>query len=226
MCLKHHLYRLGVSCTVYVYTQCVLYSICTYWMCPVRYLYILGVSCTVSVRTYWVCPVQYLYILGVSCTVSVHTETIICRGLTVEHLKRFEHVRVIRGVLSLQGWDSSLPLLDFFRNVQYIGSEYFSLTTISTPGSSTALAVALNADTCRIDLSNLRQIRVGNVAFALNKDLCYIGDFQTDLDSTYLANPEVQNVIKQEKSYATVENCGVCNMYSCLLSMHYVCMSH
>ena len=152
--------------------------------------------------------------------------TIICRGLTIEHLKRFEHVRVIRGVLSLQGWDSSLPLLDFFRNVQYIGSEYFSLTTISTPGSSTALVVANNHDTCCIDLSNLRQIRVGNVAFALNEDLCYIGDFQTDLDSTYLANPEVQNVTKLRESYESVENCGVCNMYSCMLSMHNVCMSH
>ena len=177
--------------------------------CTISVLYIPDVAYTPSVHT------------DVSCTVSVHTEcvlynictrqvTIICRDLTIEHLKRFEHVRVIRGVLSLQGWDSSRPPLDFFRNVEYIGSEYFSLTTISTPGSQTALVVANNGDTCRIDLSNLRQIRAGNVGFAFNNGLCYLGDFQTNLTSVYLA-------VQGEQSLKTGPDDPFKNLVSCVL---------
>ena len=133
---------------------------------------------------------------------------LLCRMLTLEHLRRFEHVKVIRGALDIQSWKATLPLLDFFKNVEYIGSQNFSLDTISASGA--ALSVFVNGNTTRIDLSRLRLVRTGRVLMTGNPGLCYFGDFTTSLSSIYLADPSTQVVRTQNYPFSPAENCGKC----------------
>jgi L1 cell adhesion molecule len=136
---------------------------------------------------------------------SITSENVENGMLTLEHLRRFEHVKVIRGALDIQSWKPTLPLLDFFKNVEYIGSQNFSLDTISA--SDAALSVFVNGNTTRIDLSRLRLVRTGRVLMTGNPGLCYFGDFTTSLSSIYLADPSTQVVRKINYPFSPPENC-------------------
>ena len=135
---------------------------------------------------------------------------LLCRRISLQNLQRFEHVRVIRGVLQLQGWDSSLPPLDFFRNVEYIGMSNLS----SSSSSNSSLGIFNLTGLDRIDLSNLRQILFGNVEISMNGELCYVGDFQTNLTSVYLTVQGEQNLITGPYPFRSVQECGkLCTLW-------------
>ena len=127
-------------------------------------------------------------------------------------MQRFQYVRVIRGQLQISGWNLNIyPMLqsviDYFRNVEYIGSLNLTLDTVNTAGD--ALVISTNPGLERVDLSRLRAVRYGNVRVRNNPALCYLGDFQTttDSDSTYLA--ETQLILPTgATNFKSVEDCS------------------
>nr|WEL12713.1 EGFR epidermal growth factor receptor 2 [Halisarca dujardinii] len=139
----------------------------------------------------------------VNGNIRIEADTVaVSSGITAETLSRFEHVQVIRGSLHISGWrgdNSSFPLLSFFRNVEYIGSENIT----------NALELVDLQNVAAVDLSNLRQIRFGNVLLQNNPQLCYVGDFQSHVEnSVYLAsNPAEQNVTATSQPFSSVGTC-------------------
>ena len=116
------------------------------------------------------------------------------RMLTEDRLHRFEHVKVIRGVLSISQMKNSE--ISYFKNVELIGSRNQSLITSGSNGN--ALIVAGNTELVQLDLSRLRAVIFGDVTLVGNAELCYIGDFQTFeygnqdiVESQYLPDQEL-----------------------------------
>ena len=102
----------------------------------------------------------------------------------------------------------SLPsVIDYFRNVEYIGSLNISLMTVNTVGD--ALVISTNPGLQRVDLSRLQRVRYGNVRVRDNPALCYVGDFQTTTgsDSVYLS--ETQLILPSgSTNFMSVEDCS------------------
>ena len=102
----------------------------------------------------------------------------------------------------------SLPsVIDYFRNVEYIGSLNISLMTVNTEGD--ALVISTNPGLQRVDLSRLQWVRYGNVRVRDNPALCYVGDFQTTTgsDSVYLS--ETQLILPSgSTNFMSVEDCS------------------
>ena len=105
----------------------------------------------------------------------------------------------------------SLPsVIDYFRNVEYIGSLNISLDTVNTEGD--ALVISTNPGLQRLDLSRLQRVRYGNVRVRNNPALCYVGDFQTTTgnDSVYLN--ETQLILPSgPANFMSVEDCSKCH---------------
>ena len=128
-------------------------------------------------------------------------------------MQRFQYVRVIRGQLQISGWNlstyPSLPrVIDYFRNVEYIGSLNITLDTVNTAGD--ALVISTNPGLERVDLSRLRIVHIGNVRVRNNPTLCYLGDFQTTTgnDSVYLS--EMQLILPtRSTNFKSVEACSM-----------------
>ena len=103
----------------------------------------------------------------------------------------------------------SLPsVIDYFRNVEYIGSLNLTLETVNTAGD--ALVISTNPGLQRVDLSRLRSVRYGNVRVRDNPALCYVGDFQTTTgnDSVYLSGG-VQLILPTGfDNFMSVEDCS------------------
>ena len=121
-------------------------------------------------------------------TTSAHLSTL--RGrITEAMLERFSFVQVIRGVLLISFWDSSLPEMNFFRNVEYIGGP--DLFTESSDGLALSIVANLNLSQGAksgirgIDLSKLKRITHGNVSLIANPQLCYYGDFHHDVSQYF-----------------------------------------
>ena len=126
-------------------------------------------------------------------------------------MQRFQFVKVIRGQLQISLWDlntfTSLPrVIDYFRNVESIGSLNITLDTVNTAGD--ALVISTNPGLQRVDLSRLRLVRYGNVRVRNNPELCYVGDFQTTTgsDSVYLT--ETQLILPNLTNFMSVEDCS------------------
>ena len=101
----------------------------------------------------------------------------------------------------------SLPsVIDYFRNVESIGSLNLTLETVNTAGD--ALIISSNPGLQRVDLSRLRLVRYGNVRVRNNPALCYVGDFQTTTgsDSVYLS--ETQLILPNSTNFMSVEDCS------------------
>ena len=106
---------------------------------------------------------------------------------------------------------SSLPtVIDYFRNVEYIGSLNLTLSTVNTDGD--ALVISSSPGLQGVDLSRLRQVRYGNVRVRENPELCYVGDFQTTMgsDSIYLDQTELILPNETEANFQSVEACSEC----------------
>ena len=137
-------------------------------------------------------------------------------------MQRFQYVRVIRGQLQISGWNlstyPSLPrVIDYFRNVEYIGSLNLTLDTVNTAGD--ALVISTNPGLERVDLSRLRAVRYGNVRVRNNPALCYLGDFLTTngSDSTYLT--ETQLILPTgSTNFKPVEACGTFHPGQCMVT--------
>ena len=131
--------------------------------------------------------------------------------LSEKTLQRFRFVKVIRGQLLISLWNltvfPSLPsVIDYFRNVESIGSLNLTLETVNTAGD--ALIISSNPGLQRVDLSRLRLVRYGNVRVRNNPALCYVGDFQTTTgsDSVYLS--ETQLILPNSTNFMSVEDCS------------------
>ena len=152
-----------------------------------------------------------------------HTHTLVfCSHISIPNcsnflsettLQRFQYVRVIRGQLQISGWNRSiypsLPMvIDYFRNVEYIGSLNLTLNTVNTVGD--ALVISTNPGLERVDLSRLRAVRYGNVRVRRNPELCYVGDFQTttNSNSVYLTEAELILPNDPEPNFKSVEACS------------------
>ena len=111
----------------------------------------------------------------------------------------------------------SLPsVIDYFRNVESIGSLNITLDTVNTEGD--ALVISTNPGLQRVDLSRLQIVRYGNVRVRNNPDLCYVGDFQTTTgnDSVYLS--EVQLILPTgSDNFMSVE---ACSTFPALAQLH------
>jgi len=127
-------------------------------------------------------------------------------------LQRFQFIKVIRGQLQISGWNLSLfpslpSVIDYFRNVESIGSLNITLDTVNTDGD--ALVISTNPGLQRVDLSRLQWVRYGNVHVRDNPALCYVGDFQTTTgsDSVYLS--ETQLILPTgSTNFMSVEDCS------------------
>ena len=129
-------------------------------------------------------------------------------------LQRFQYVKVIRGQLQISGWNRSLypslpTVIDYFRNVEYIGSLNLTLNTVNTVGD--ALVISTNPGLERVDLSRLRAVRYGNVRVRRNPELCYVGDFQTTngSNSVYLTETELILPTGSPANFKSVEACSM-----------------
>ena len=170
-----------------------------------------------------------------------HTHTVAsfflsnCSGyLSEETLQRFQFIKVIRGQLQISGWNlimfPSLPsVIDYFRNVEYIGSLNLTLDTVNTEGD--ALVISTNPGLQRVDLSRLRLVRYGNVRVRNNPALCYVGDFQTTTgnDSVYIN--ETQLILPTgPNNFMSVEDCSKCHPAASPPTLcacqHVLCMVH
>ena len=101
----------------------------------------------------------------------------------------------------------SLPsVIDYFRNVEYIGSLNLTLDTVSTAGD--ALVISTNPGLERVDLSRLQLVRYGNVRVRSNPDLCYVGDFQTTTGSNSVYLEETELILAANTNFQTVEDCS------------------
>ena len=101
----------------------------------------------------------------------------------------------------------SLPsVIDYFRNVEYIGSLNLTLDTVNTAGD--ALVISTNPGLERVDLSRLRSVRYGNVHVRSNPDLCYVGDFQTTTGSNSVYLTETELILPAGANFRTVEDCS------------------
>ena len=111
----------------------------------------------------------------------------------------------------------SLPsVIDYFRNVESIGSLNLTLATVNTEGD--ALVISTNPGLQRVDLSRLRSVHFGNVRVRNNPELCYVGDFQTTTgsDSVYLT--ETQLILPTgPTNFMSVEDCST---FSALTQLH------
>ena len=145
-------------------------------------------------------------------------------------MQRFQYVKIIRGQLQISGWNlNTFPMLrsviDYFRNVEYIGSLNVTLDTVNTVGD--ALVISTNPGLERVDLSRLRMVRYGNVRVRNNSALCYLGDFQTTTgnDSVYLS--ETQLILPTgSTNFKSVEACSMFHPCKLMGNYHHsVCVS-
>ena len=164
---------------------------------------------------------KMLLVILRKCLAHTHTHTVIhspisslstCSNvLTDIILERFRFVKVIRGQLQISLWNRStypsLPsVINYFRNVEYIGSLNLTLDTINTNGD--ALVISTNPGLERVDLSRLRSVRYGNVRVRSNPDLCYVGDFQTTMGSNSVYLTETELILPAGTNVRTVEDCS------------------
>ena len=145
-----------------------------------------------------------------------------CRGeITAATLQRFRFVKVIRGVLLLSFWRDSLPPLDFFRNVEYIGST--DLSTEFSEGFSLSIHVNFdlfngNDAISRVDLSRLKRIAFGNVSIYGNPNLCYYGDLHHEDSRYFHLEGQVVKATPLEfrgqtyDPYLNITYCGKCDL--------------
>ena len=102
----------------------------------------------------------------------------------------------------------SLPsVIDYFRNVESIGSLNLTLDTVNTEGD--ALVISTNPGLQGVDLSRLRSVHFGNVRVRNNPELCYVGDFQTTTSNNSVYLTETQLILPTgPTNFMSVEDCS------------------